>query len=296
MSGYSSNTSATSTSYSPNQAPTSSPLSSFPILTPSAFSTRSPSQERSNGDSIACELTRPSESDYLAFECDLLDPNKAKIAVTAMHEFLTAMEKATAPPASRQYNSRENLQAYLIQQQLVAGIPVDQIKPMPEFASKPDNEGVVRRVGLPAYITITSEGSFVPDIPPAEFNGTLEPLPLDAGFPNPDWVNRAVQNFRNQMDNNATNSTNTVNTTGQQPAQSMVDQNSAGSKPARNGVDLSTYFASDKEQKLISQFFAEHFSTGSGILNPESIMAIELADDGTDSDYGTDYWSDTNDA
>lgn len=289
-------TSATSASYSPSQAPTSSPLSSLPSLAHSVPSIGNPSPERSNGNATATELTRPSKSDYLAFEHNLLDPDNARIAVTAVHEFLNAMDKAVAPPALRKYDSRENLQAFLIQQQLVAGIPIDQIKPMPEFAPKPKNQGVVQRVVLPAYITITDEGSYVPELPPVQFNGTVDPLPMNIGLPNPDWVNRAVENFCSQMNGNATNSTNTVNTPGPQPTQSMVDPNNAGSKPDKIEVDFMTYFASDKEQNLISQFFVDHFSTGSGILNLESTKDIELVDAGTDSDYGTDYWSDTNDA
>lgn len=263
-------------------------------LSSSITATSNPSAP-SSGNPNPEMLDRPSESDYLALERDLLDPNNAKVAATAVHEFLAALEKSIAPVAPKYYNSRQTLQAFLIQQQLVAGIPKNQIKPMPEFATKMNNEGVIKRVGLPAYLTITNQGTFVPDIPPAEFNGTLDPLPIKAGLPNPNWVNRSADNFRSQMKGNPTNPEDIVNITVPQLTQSMMDPNNASSKPAENDGAVWGYFSDAREQQMISQFFAEHFSTGSGILDPQSAMAVELADNGTDSDYNTDYWSDTND-
>lgn len=304
-------TSAASTAYSPNQAPTSSSPSSPPSLIHSAPSPGTPApRKRSDGNQTstsvnnalprpaighavwrAQQLTRPSESDYQIFERDLLDPDNARIAATAMRDFLAAMEKAVTPPATRVYDSRENLQAFLIQMQLVAGIPVEDIRPMPEFAPKPNND-LVRRVEVPAFLTITNEGTFVPELPPVQFNGIVDPLPVNAGLPNPTWVSRAVENFRREMDNNAASSTTIVNTSAPQPTHGMMGPNNADPQTAKKEADFLTYFSSNNEQELITQFFAEHFSTGSSILNGELAKADELMDDDTDSDYATDYWSD----
>lgn len=307
-------TSAASTAYSPNQATTSSSRSSSLSLTHSAPSPdTSPQRKKTNGNTSvtsanntltrpvvgqagwhAQKLSRPSESDYEVFERDLLDPDIARITATAMRDFLTSMDKAIAPPATRAYDSRENLQAFLIQMQLVAGIPVEDIRPMPEFAPEPNND-LVRRVEVPAFLTITNEGTFVPELPPVQFNGIVDPLPVNAGLPNPTWVNRAVENFRRQMDNKAANSTTIADTIAPQPTHGLMVQNDVDTQPTKNEADFSTCLSSANEQELITQFFAGHFSTGSGILNLESAKADELMDDDTDSDYATDYWSD-NDA
>lgn len=315
--GLANGASTSSTACSPSHASTSSAPSSPPSLTHSASSAGSPTpQRRHNGNPAATfgnnafgrlavgqaavqaqQLTRPSESEYLAFERDLLDPENARIAVTAVHEFLAIMDAAVTPSPTDHYDERENLQTFLIQMQLVAGIPIDHIRPMPEFDPLQNtNERVVKRRQVPAMLTIGQAGVFVPDIPPAQFSGTVDPLPTNAGLPHPTWVNRAVENFRRQRDGNATTSTTTMNTPDPQPAQNIANLNNASSNPVQNEKVFSNYFSSDDERDLISQFFVGHFSAGSGILNLESADADELFDDGTDSDYNTDYWSDTNDA
>ncbi|PWY79667.1 hypothetical protein BO70DRAFT_407146 [Aspergillus heteromorphus CBS 117.55] len=64
------------------------------------------------------------------------------------------------------------LQAYLIRQQLIAGIHPDDIIPMRRPGHGPEN-----RPAAPAVVRITNEGVSVPEIPPAQFRGPLQPLP-----------------------------------------------------------------------------------------------------------------------
>lgn len=300
--------SATDTADPGSHELSSSPLSSLPSVTPSAPSSGTPTPQKKNNTSptagsvnnaskptaakqaggYAEKAPRPTESDYLALEYDLLDPKNLHIASTAMHDFLSAMEEAVALPPPKYYNPRQNLQAFLIQQQLLAGIPVDKLEPMQGVESRQrvmGTEGILRRFNAPSFMTITQNGTFLPQIPPATFTGNLKPLPIKAALPKPNWVKRAAGDFCHQVNTNGTNSINPLTTAGPLPSENNTD-----SKPADDKMDFSAYFSSAEEQEQITQFFAAHFSTGSGILVDQSAEA-----DDTESDYPTDFWSDHDD-
>lgn len=311
-------TSAVAISGSVSQAISSSPLSTLPSMTPSAPSSGSPTPDKKKDKSpaTACvcnapkrtaleqaeghagKAVRPSESDYRAFEFGLLDPKNLDIASTAMRKFLSALEKAVALPTRKYYTPRQNLQAFLIQQQLLAGVTVDKIEPMQGVGSRQKvtaPEGVLQRFSTPSYMTVTPKGTFLPRISPAKFTGTLDPLPVQGGLPKPAWTKRATENFCRQNNENGTDSINPLTTIGTQPPNGLVQQKDTMNKPTDDKMDFSAYFSSAKEQELITQFFAQHFSTGSGILVDQSTKADDTDADDTESDYPTDYWSDPRD-
>lgn len=303
---------------SANQATSSSPLSTLPSVTPSPPSSGIPApnkkKDKSPATASVCNTRkqtaleqaegnadkafRPSESEYRDFEFDLLDPKNLDIASTAMHKFLSALEKAVFLPTRKYYTPRQNLQAFLIQQQLLAGVPVDKLEPMQGVGSRQRvtaPEGVLQRFNTPAYMTVTPKGTFLPRIPPAKFTGTLNPLPVQGGLPKPAWTERATANFCRQNNESGTNSTNSSTTNGTQPPNTLLQEKDTMNKLADDKMDFSAYFSSTKEQELITQFYAEHFSTGSGILVDQSAKADDTESDATESDYPTDYWSDPRD-
>lgn len=68
-------------------------------------------------------------------------------------------------------SGEQALQAYLIRQQIIAGIPPEQMTRM----DRRRNQG---QASSPALIQITNDGMRFPAIPPAQFNGVFHPLPV----------------------------------------------------------------------------------------------------------------------
>ena len=66
--------------------------------------------------------------------------------------------------------SEQALQAHLIRQQIIAGIPPEQITHMRRlrYSGQPR---------IPGLVQITNEGVVIPEIPPAQFRGIFHPLP-----------------------------------------------------------------------------------------------------------------------
>lgn len=101
--------------------------------------------------------------------------------------FMAALSRAL-PSSPVYYAGDDGLQAYLIRQQICAGIPLDQIEPM-------NGPGARRRARMetrgPVFVEISDRGANVPMIPPARFNGTLRPLPLHPWLPYPEGYPQA---------------------------------------------------------------------------------------------------------
>ncbi|KAF9887325.1 hypothetical protein FE257_010320 [Aspergillus nanangensis] len=70
-----------------------------------------------------------------------------------------------------------NLQAYLIRQQLMVGIPPEDIIPM---RGQRRGQPAITRTNQPTLLRITENGIVAPDIPPARFTGVIPPLPMNA--------------------------------------------------------------------------------------------------------------------
>ncbi|KAJ5524520.1 hypothetical protein N7494_011170 [Penicillium frequentans] len=87
------------------------------------------------------------------------------------------------PPRPIQfYSENDSLQAYLIRQQLIAGIPPDEVVPMSSFSTQQRLlHGGPMRACDPALIRVQrSTGAVtIPRIPRARFNGRIDPLPFD---------------------------------------------------------------------------------------------------------------------
>ncbi|KAJ6110427.1 hypothetical protein N7486_002662 [Penicillium sp. IBT 16267x] len=86
------------------------------------------------------------------------------------------------PPGPVQvYTENDSLQAYLIRQQLVAGITPDEVVPMNSYLTQQRLLHGPMRASNPALIRVHRDTGAVtiPYIPPARFNGRLDPLPLD---------------------------------------------------------------------------------------------------------------------
>lgn len=97
----------------------------------------------------------------------------------AMDEFLANFNVPTPPPESspmpsrpppQLVNSQEAMQAYLIQIQVYAGIPRENIQPM-------HSSGTAGRYRGPVLFRYTNNDLRIPLIPPATFAGRLAPLP-----------------------------------------------------------------------------------------------------------------------
>lgn len=69
---------------------------------------------------------------------------------------------------------RQRLQAYLIRQQLIAGIPPDKM-----ILMKDQHQQTGRNARPPPIIQFTNDSVVAPHIQPAQFNGVLRPLPND---------------------------------------------------------------------------------------------------------------------
>lgn len=70
----------------------------------------------------------------------------------------------------------QRLQAYLIRQQRIAGIPPEQMIMMRD----PEQQGAgIGVAGPPPIVQITPEGVITPNIEPARFNGSFHPFPSD---------------------------------------------------------------------------------------------------------------------
>ncbi|KAE8346044.1 hypothetical protein BDV24DRAFT_176968 [Aspergillus arachidicola] len=77
--------------------------------------------------------------------------------------------------------SDKALQAYLIRQQLLAGIAPENMIPMrPPTTGQTHggNQGIVNRPNNPSLVQITNNGISIPHVPPARFTGVLHPLPV----------------------------------------------------------------------------------------------------------------------
>lgn len=319
------NSSAATTVRSSTQVLTSSPLSSLASATPSAPSSGNHTPEKKDQKAFTAASAKtdlngtvdrgaekrekrafnPTESDFRALDYHLLDPQNAERASTALHTFLTVLEQATAPPPVMIRTPRQMLQSFLIQQQLIAGIPVDKIEPMegPNSSQTATQcPGMLRSYSTPMMLTVSRNRTSIPRLPPAQFNGALAPLSLSARLPNLDWIKRAEENCSRQARAGANLNT-TVATTSQSRqgvTQPNDNLNNTNSESAGAITDLSSYFNDPEEQAQITQFFAEHFSTGSGILVDESAQTgnteiEQMEDEDTDSDYGTRYWSGSSD-
>ncbi|KAJ5992548.1 hypothetical protein N7451_008272 [Penicillium sp. IBT 35674x] len=86
------------------------------------------------------------------------------------------------------YTENNSLQAYLIRQQLVAGIPPDEVVPMSSFSTQQRLlHGGPMRACDPALIRVQrSTGAVtIPRIPRARFNGRIDALPFDMQGLNP---------------------------------------------------------------------------------------------------------------
>ncbi|KAL4894493.1 hypothetical protein BDV59DRAFT_200835 [Aspergillus ambiguus] len=68
------------------------------------------------------------------------------------------------------------LQAYLIHQQLLAGIAPEDVIPM---RGQRRGQPAVPRTNQPTLLRINNEGIFLPNIPPARFTGVIHPLPVN---------------------------------------------------------------------------------------------------------------------
>lgn len=96
------------------------------------------------------------------------------VAQSIAHTVQRAVER-TEPPIVRvertPFSPEQALQAYLIRQQYIAGIPPEMMTPMRRLRTS----GQPR---IPGLVQITNNGVFFPHIPPAQFNGVLHPLPV----------------------------------------------------------------------------------------------------------------------
>ncbi|KAJ5649671.1 uncharacterized protein N7484_003394 [Penicillium longicatenatum] len=86
------------------------------------------------------------------------------------------------------YTESDSLQAYLIRQQLVAGIPPDEVVPMDSYLTQQRLlHGGPPRASGPVLIRVQrgTGAAIIPYIPPARFIGRLDPLPFDMqnGYP-----------------------------------------------------------------------------------------------------------------
>ncbi|GCB19680.1 titin [Aspergillus awamori] len=84
----------------------------------------------------------------------------------------SAVPNQQAQPFGANLSPELALQAFLIRQQLIAGIPPQDIIPMRQQSSN-------AKETVPAIVQITNEGIRVPNIPPAKFSGSFQPIPKD---------------------------------------------------------------------------------------------------------------------
>lgn len=199
----------------------------------------------------------PNEFDFAMTDADTLNTTKSTADATAIANFLTAMEKHLAIPPEQRRTPRQNLQSFLIQQQLVAGIPVDKLEPMSGPGSS-QFQGTPRLFNTPTALTYFNDATYIPAIPPAQFNGPVTPLPIHPSLPNPPWMDNVEDNSNQCDDCPATSTQDSITSTG--PATVNHPQT------LQHTTDLTVYFSSDAERVAISHFYTTHFVTGSGIL------------------------------
>ncbi|KAJ5182988.1 hypothetical protein N7492_000604 [Penicillium capsulatum] len=100
-----------------------------------------------------------------------------------MANFLLTLSQA-APAILGSRERERTLILYLIQQQLCAGIPLDQLEIYPSQPQGPREE-IFRNVRRPAVYDASEDGISIPIIPDAEVTGDMYPLPLHPWLPYP---------------------------------------------------------------------------------------------------------------
>lgn len=210
----------------------------------------------------------PNETDFEIADADILNPANADF--TAIADFLAALDKLIATPPEKRRTPRQNLQAFLIQQQLLAGIPVDRLEPMngPGSRQAISPQGALGRFNTPPAMTVTPNATFIPHIPPAQFLGGVAPLPIHESLPNPSWMKKANENSGVNLSDPVTPTQNSVTSTESPKVNNPQTPD--------NTTGVSAYFSSVAEQAALTQFYAEHFSTGSGLLQ-QPVVAPALA-------------------
>ncbi|KAJ5304201.1 beta subunit of N-acylethanolamine-hydrolyzing acid amidase-domain-containing protein [Penicillium atrosanguineum] len=207
------------------------------------------------------------EFDFAITDATTLKTTKSTTDATAIANFLTAMEKRLAIPPGQRRTPHQSLQSFLIQQQLVAGIPVDKLEPMSGPGSR-QSQGIPRLFNTPTALTYFNDATYIPAIPPAQFNGPVTPLPINPSLPNPPWMDQAKDDSNQSDDCPATFTQDSVTSTGSP----MVNN----PQTPEHTTELSAYFCSDAEQVEISHFYTTHFVTGSGILGqPPAASVLE---------------------
>jgi hypothetical protein len=199
----------------------------------------------------------PNEFDFIISDVGTHNPTKTAADAAAIAQFLTAMEKQLATPPEQRRTPRQNLQSFLIQQQLIAGIPVGKLEPMSGVGSR-QSQGPPRLFNTPSALTYFNDATYIPAIPPAQFNGKLNALPIHPSLPNPPWMDRSNNDENQGAARPVTPNQDLVTSTGSPRVNTPQTPD--------NPTNLSAYFSSDTEQVAISQFYTTHFATGSGIL------------------------------
>ncbi|KAJ5191585.1 uncharacterized protein N7498_010570 [Penicillium cinerascens] len=219
----------------------------------------------------------PNKIDFEITDADILNPANAD--ATAVADFLSDMDKLIATPTEKRRTPRQNLQAFLIQQQLLAGIPVDRLEPMngPGSRQAISPQGALRRFNTPPAMTVTPNATFIPHIPPAQFLGGVVPLPIHESLPNPSWMKKANENSGVNLSDPVTPTQNSVTSTESPKVNNPQTPD--------NTTGMSTYFSSVAEQAALTRFYAEHFSTGSDLLQqPVAAPADAKLDDDTEDE------------
>ncbi|KAJ5665210.1 uncharacterized protein N7477_007658 [Penicillium maclennaniae] len=157
------------------------------------FPKKSPSVQSAPAD--LASAFHPNEFDFAITDANFPNTAKSTVDATAIAEFLSAIEKHLATPPEQRRTPRQNLQSFLIQQQLVAGIPVDKLEPMSGPGSR-QSQGIPRLFNTPTALTYFNDATYIPAIPPAQFNGSVTPLPIHPSLPNPPHAEQiAISNF-----------------------------------------------------------------------------------------------------
>lgn len=107
--------------------------------------------------------------------------------IHAAHTQSAHSTQLTPSQPAREMTPDQALQAYLIHQQLLAGIAPENVIPM---RGQRRGQPVVPRTNQPTLLRINNEGIFVPsNVPPARFTGVIRPPPVNmlcyARFPVP---------------------------------------------------------------------------------------------------------------
>lgn len=206
---------------------------------------------------------RPNEFDFALADENLVDAENANAASTAITDFLDSMDKLIAVPPEKRRTPRQNLQAFLIQQQLLAGISVDKLESMsgPGANQSSFNKGGAKRFNTPAVMTVTRNATYIPHVRPAQFIGSVTPLPIHESLPKPSWMNNANGNGHHTGVNSSDSMIHTHNS-----VTSTESQKVNNFQTPDDITGTSAYFSSAAEQAALTQFYSQHFSTGSGLL------------------------------